>query len=54
MFQRLQARMPLDHYIFSMPAGLPIDRFVHYAEIVANKVVPAFVQDMDHRPETRP
>lgn len=42
MFRRLQARMPIDHYIFSMPAGLPVDRFVHYAEVVASKVVPAF------------
>lgn len=42
MFRRLQARMPLDHYMLSMPAGLPVDRFIHYAETVANKVVPAF------------
>lgn len=42
MLRALQARMPLDHYIFSMPAGLPVDRFVHYAEMVANKVMPAF------------
>jgi len=42
MLQRLQATMPLDHYLFSMPPGLPADRFVHYAETIANKVIPAF------------
>ena len=42
MFRGLQAKIPLDHYIFSMPAGLPVERFVHYAEIVASKVIPAF------------
>jgi alkanesulfonate monooxygenase SsuD/methylene tetrahydromethanopterin reductase-like flavin-dependent oxidoreductase (luciferase family) len=42
MFRRLQARMPLDHYMFSMPAGLPAERFVHYAETVAKRVMPAF------------
>lgn len=42
MLKDLQTRMPLKQYIFSMPAGLPIDRFVHYAEIVSSKVMPAF------------
>ena len=42
MLKDLQARMPLDHYMFSMPPGLPADRFVHYAETVASKVIPAF------------
>jgi alkanesulfonate monooxygenase SsuD/methylene tetrahydromethanopterin reductase-like flavin-dependent oxidoreductase (luciferase family) len=42
MLKRLQEMMPLDHYMFSMPAGLPVDRFVHYAETVVNKVMPAF------------
>lgn len=42
MFRDLQARLPLDHYMFAMPPGLPADRFVHYAEVVASKVMPAF------------
>jgi alkanesulfonate monooxygenase SsuD/methylene tetrahydromethanopterin reductase-like flavin-dependent oxidoreductase (luciferase family) len=44
MFRRLQASLPLDHYMFAMPPGLPADRFVHYAGTVADKVVPAFAQ----------
>jgi hypothetical protein len=42
MLHGLRARMPLEHYIFSVPAGLPVDRFVHYARTVADKVMPAF------------
>lgn len=42
MFQRLQARMPLDHYMMMMPPGMPAERFVHYAEIFAKEVMPAF------------
>lgn len=42
MLRDLQRRMPLDHYMFSMPPGLPAQRFVDYAELVANKVMPAF------------
>lgn len=37
-----QARMPLDHVMMMMPAGLPTRRFVDYAELFANKVIPAF------------
>lgn len=42
MFRQLQAKIPMDHYMMSMPVGLPADRFVHYAETFANKVIPAF------------
>lgn len=42
MFKDLRTKVPLDQYMFAMPPGLPADRFVHYAEIVANKVMPAF------------
>lgn len=42
MFSRLREQMPLDHYMFSMPPGLPAKRFVEYANVVATKVMPAF------------
>lgn len=42
MLKDLQGRMPLEHYIFGMPAGLPADRFVHYAGIISSKIIPAF------------
>jgi len=42
MFKQLQSRMPLDHYMMMMPPGLPAARFVHYADIFAKEVIPAF------------
>lgn len=37
-----QARMPLDHVMMMMPPGLPARRFVEYAQLFADKVIPAF------------
>ena len=42
MFEGLRQRLPLDHYMMMMPPGLPAERFVHYAEIFAKEVMPAF------------
>ncbi len=42
MFRDLQTRMPLDHYMMMMPPGLPPERFMAYAEVFANEVMPAF------------
>lgn len=42
MFSDLRAKMPLDHYMMMMPPGLPVERFVHYAQLFADKVIPAF------------
>jgi alkanesulfonate monooxygenase SsuD/methylene tetrahydromethanopterin reductase-like flavin-dependent oxidoreductase (luciferase family) len=42
MFRDLQHRMPLDHYMMMMPPGLPAARFVEYAQVFANEVIPAF------------
>lgn len=42
MFTDLRAKMPLDHYMMMMPPGLPVERFVHYAQLFADKVIPAF------------
>jgi alkanesulfonate monooxygenase SsuD/methylene tetrahydromethanopterin reductase-like flavin-dependent oxidoreductase (luciferase family) len=41
-FRALQERIPLDHYIMMMPPGLPADRFIHYADLFAREVLPAF------------
>ena len=38
----LQARMPMEHYMMGMPAGLSPERFLHYAEVFAQDVLPAF------------
>jgi len=41
-FKALQAKIPLDHYMMMMPPGLPTERFLHYADIFAKDVLPAF------------
>ena len=38
----LREKAPVEHYMFMRPPGLPADRFRHYAQILADKVVPAF------------
>ena len=42
MFKAMQARMPIEHFMMAMPAGLPAARFLHYAGVFANQVMPAF------------
>lgn len=41
-FKAMQARIPLEHYMMMKPPGLPADKFVEYAEVFANEVIPAF------------
>lgn len=41
-FRALAERMPLDHYMMMMPPGLPAQRFVEYAQVFADEVIPAF------------
>jgi alkanesulfonate monooxygenase SsuD/methylene tetrahydromethanopterin reductase-like flavin-dependent oxidoreductase (luciferase family) len=41
-FKAMQARMPIEHYMMMMPPGLPPKRFMAYAALFANKVLPAF------------
>lgn len=42
LFRAKQAAMPLEHVIMSLPAGLQPERFVHYAQLFADKVMPSF------------
>lgn len=42
MLKAKQARMPLEHVMMMMPPGLPAARFVEYAQVFANEVIPAF------------
>lgn len=41
-FRELRARSGLEHYMMMLPPGLPQDRFRHYAELFASRVIPAF------------
>lgn len=41
-FRALRARAPVEHFTMMMPAGLPKDRFLAYAELFAREVMPAF------------
>jgi alkanesulfonate monooxygenase SsuD/methylene tetrahydromethanopterin reductase-like flavin-dependent oxidoreductase (luciferase family) len=42
MFKDMQAKMPIEHFMMARPPGLPARRFLHYAEVFAKKVMPAF------------
>jgi alkanesulfonate monooxygenase SsuD/methylene tetrahydromethanopterin reductase-like flavin-dependent oxidoreductase (luciferase family) len=41
-FKGMQERMPLEHVMMMWPAGLPAERFIEYAQLVADEVMPAF------------
>ncbi len=41
-FRAMREKMPLTHYCFSMPPGLPPERFLAYAKDFAEDVIPAF------------
>lgn len=41
-FKGMQARMPIEHFMMMLPPGLPQARFVEYATLFANEVIPAF------------
>jgi alkanesulfonate monooxygenase SsuD/methylene tetrahydromethanopterin reductase-like flavin-dependent oxidoreductase (luciferase family) len=40
---KLREQVPVEHYMFMRPPGLPAERFRHYAGVLAEKVIPAFV-----------
>ena len=42
-FKAMQARMPIEHIMMAMPAGLAPAKFVKYAEVFAREVIPAFL-----------
>jgi alkanesulfonate monooxygenase SsuD/methylene tetrahydromethanopterin reductase-like flavin-dependent oxidoreductase (luciferase family) len=41
-FRAMRQRIPLDHYTMMRPPGLPAERFVEYAQLFADTVIPAF------------
>jgi alkanesulfonate monooxygenase SsuD/methylene tetrahydromethanopterin reductase-like flavin-dependent oxidoreductase (luciferase family) len=41
-FRAMQERIPLEHFMMMRPPGLPAERFVDYAQVFADKVLPAF------------
>lgn len=41
-FKAMQQRMPLEHFMMMKPPGLPAEKFIEYAELFANEVIPAF------------
>lgn len=41
-FKAMQARIPVEHFMMMPPPGLPLSRFVEYAEVFAREVIPAF------------
>ena len=41
-FKAMQTRIPVEHFMMALPPGLPPSKFVPYAEVFANEVIPAF------------
>jgi alkanesulfonate monooxygenase SsuD/methylene tetrahydromethanopterin reductase-like flavin-dependent oxidoreductase (luciferase family) len=41
-YTALRDRVPVEHLMFSRPPGLPAERFRHYAQLFAERVMPAF------------
>ena len=40
-FKALKERMPVEHYMMMRPPGLPAARFIEYAQLFADRVIPA-------------
>ena len=43
LFKDMQSRIPVEHVMLMAPAGLPGAKFVEYAEVFKNEVMPHFV-----------
>ncbi|CAN7365670.1 LLM class flavin-dependent oxidoreductase [Phenylobacterium sp. LjRoot225] len=41
-FRAMQSRIPVEHFMMMKPPGLPAAKFVEYAEVFAQEVIPAF------------
>lgn len=41
-FRAMRARIPVEHVPMMYPAGLPAARFIDYARLFAEEVMPAF------------
>jgi len=41
-FKRMQSRIPLEHVMMALPAGMPPEKFKKYAKVFAEEVIPAF------------
>ncbi|MEO3760168.1 LLM class flavin-dependent oxidoreductase [Mycobacterium sp. B14F4] len=41
-FNAMRTRMRLEHFMMMRPPGLPAERFIDYAQLFADKVIPAF------------
>lgn len=42
MFHEMLAKAPVEHFMMMLPPGLPPAKFMQYAELFANEVMPAF------------
>jgi alkanesulfonate monooxygenase SsuD/methylene tetrahydromethanopterin reductase-like flavin-dependent oxidoreductase (luciferase family) len=42
IFEDMHAKMPIEHFMMARPPGLPAKRFLHYANVFAGQVIPAF------------
>lgn len=42
LFNQMLSRVPVEHYMMMLPAGLPASKFSEYAQVFATEVIPAF------------
>lgn len=42
MFKNMLAKAPVEHFVMTIPPGLAPSKFMAYAEVFANEVIPAF------------
>ena len=42
LFNKMLARVPVEHFMMMLPAGLPAAKFKEYAQVFATEVMPAF------------
>jgi alkanesulfonate monooxygenase SsuD/methylene tetrahydromethanopterin reductase-like flavin-dependent oxidoreductase (luciferase family) len=42
MFNKMLARVPVEHFIMMVPPGFPPSKFTEYAQVFAQEVIPAF------------
>lgn len=51
-FKAMRTRIPVEHFMMMRPPGLPVERFIHYAQLFADRVIPAF-EKLGARPRCR-
>jgi hypothetical protein len=41
--EKMLTRAPVEHFVIQVPPGMPLSKFVPYAELFAREVIPSFL-----------